>query len=105
MKEPIPIQHSDLPDDRGDAIECWQYNVARACGYTRPSSPVTRVWATRRARYWRKPDPTEYGSGTSDVGVLYRTEADAWQACIAEVREWCDKRIAILEKMSREPSP
>ena len=60
------------------------------------------MWAKRRVIYRR--DPAEDGDsyGSRNVGVLYATEADAWAACIAEVKEHQAKVLARLMEIAAE---
>lgn len=105
MSKPTPIDHATLPDWNEPPLECWQFNAYRAMDHNHPHAPVAKVWATRYTLYRSKPTGTLRDTGSRSIGTLYATEAEAWQACIAEVREWCDKRIALLEKMAKEPTP
>lgn len=97
--EPAPINNETLPIGREDAIPCWQFNSYIAMDrYGSVGGAVSQVWATRRILYRSCPRQKGHTSGTRSIGVLYKTEAEAWDACIHEVQEMYENKIAQLRQ-------
>ena len=90
---PIPIDNSTLPFERTKAVPCWQFNLHRAAFDRYGCSPVDKVWATKRVKYRRDPSDDGHSFGSQSIGVLYATEAEAWEACILAVEEAFDERL------------
>lgn len=104
MNAPTPIDNDTLPSFKSEAVECWQFNEHKAMDRLGPNDPVKKVWATRSILYSNDPSGSEYTSGSQRVGILYKTEADAWAACLVAVRKSFDERMRKLEAMAKEAS-
>lgn len=102
VNAPTPIDNNTLPFSESEAVECWQFNKYRAMDRLWSGGEVEKVWATRHILYRNDPSGSEYTSGSQSVGVLYKTEADAWAACLIAVRESFDERLKKLERMASE---
>lgn len=99
--EPKPIDNEKLPSLRQKALPCWKFNSYVASdrhGLCRGA--VKQVWATKFALYQSDPRSDGFASGSQSVGILYRTESDAWKACIAEVERMHEKRMAKLRELA-----
>lgn len=101
---PTPIDRSQLSRKMDEAVPCWRFNTYRALDYVGCLSPITKVWATSTLLYQEYSDGVRSTAGVKSDDPVYATEAEAWEACIAEAKAWCDKRIKALEKMAREAS-
>ena len=100
MTNPAPIDRDTLPSESENAVKCWRFNIYRALEFL-TTSVVFPVWATRTTVYSARPDEgRSRASGSRSDDPLYATEADAWAACIAEFKRWCDERLNKLEEMA-----
>ncbi|MHA7813285.1 MAG: hypothetical protein ACX94C_07845 [Phycisphaerales bacterium] len=101
--EPKPIDNETLPSLRQKALPCWQFNSYLACDrYGSCRDAVKQVWATKYALYRIDPRSDGFASGSQTVGILYRTESEAWQACIAEVERMHEKRMVKLRELAED---
>ena len=94
------LDRTKLPWEKSNAVECWQVFPARATCNISWQNPVERVWATNSSIYTTKPDGKGYMGGRRSSRPLYATEAEAWEACLTEFREWFDERMKKLEDMA-----
>lgn len=98
-----PIDREQLPTSGDDAVLCWCFNEYRALNTHVIDRPVEPVWATQTVRYRVDTDGTRSSVGSRNTCPVYATRAEALEACITAVKEWCDKRIRDLkEEAERE---
>lgn len=95
---PTPIDRSQLSWGIDKAVPCWQYNTFRALDYFGCRSPVAKVWTTSEVLYRENSDGVRSTVGTRCDTPVYATKEEAWEACITEVRAWCETRIKELQE-------
>lgn len=95
--KPTPMDRTSLHYERSKAVPAWRYNAHIALDRYSYHYCVTKVWVTSQATFTKDP-ATSHECGSRDSGPVYATEAEAWQACLAEVEKWCADGIARLRE-------
>lgn len=98
------IRRSELPTDKSDAVPAYQVFFGRlmAANY-RMADPVQKVWLTRYAIYWRKPEPNDTGEKFQDGDtVFYKTESEAYLRVLEQLDWWHRSVRSMIEKMYLE---